>query len=155
MGKFSLDAKDHTTSASIIYPACSIVLAAGEAAEIVELIMTGSGVHAAADTQHDARGCHSTNAGAGTATSQTPNQFDDRSAASVATGSVLYTAVPTVVDTVHDVAFGFNQRGGMRWAVPRGEGIKVNGDDAKLAYRWSVLSSAAGKVNGNMHWWEP
>jgi len=155
MGKYSLDAKDHTTHASSIFPACAIVMAAGEAAEIVEMIMSGSGVTAAADTQHDARGTHSTNAGAGTSTAQTANLWDDRSAASNAVGSVLYTAVPTTVDTVHDVTFGFNQRGGMRWAVPRGEGIRVNGDDAKLAYRWSVLSVAAGKVNGNIHWWEP
>jgi hypothetical protein len=154
MGKFSLDAKDHTTSTSLL-TACSIVYAAGEAGEIVEMMMTGSGVTAAADTQHDARGAHSTNAGAGTSTAQTANQFDDRSAASTATGAVLFTAQPTSIDTVHDVSFGFNQRGGMRWAVPRGEGVKVNGDDAKLAYRWQVISSAAGKVNGNIHWWEP
>ena len=154
MGKFSLDAKDHTTSTGLL-TACSIVYAAGEAGEVVELMMTGSGVTAPADVQHDARGSHSTNATAGTSTAQTPNQFDDRSAASTATGAVLFTAQPTVLDTVHDVAFGFNQRGGMRWAVPRGEGVKVNGDDAKLAYRWSVISSTAGKVNGSMHWWEP
>ena len=67
---------------------------------------------------------------------------------------VLYTAQPTVIDTVHEVSFGFNQRGGMRWAVPKGEGIEVNGDESKLAYIWEVISSAAGKVNANVQWWE-
>jgi len=154
MSKYSLDAKDHTTATALL-PACSIVHAAGEASEIVEMIMTGSGVTGAADTQHSARGEHSTNSTAGTSTAQTANQFDDRSGASTAVGAVLFTVIPAVLDTVHDVAFGFNQRGGMRWAVPRGEGIHVNGDDAKLAYRWDVLSSAAGRVDANMHWWEP
>ena len=155
MGKYSLDAKDHVTHASSIFSACALVYAPGEAGEIVEMLMTGSGVSAAADTQHDARGTHSTNGTPGTSTAQTANLFDDRSAASTAVGSVLYTAVAAVMDTVHDVAFGFNQRGGMRWAVPKGEGVRVNGDDAKLAYRWNVLSQTAGKVNGNIQWWEP
>ena len=56
MGKFSLDAKDHTTSTGLL-TACSVVFAAGEAGEIVEMIMTGSGVTAPADVQHSARGC--------------------------------------------------------------------------------------------------
>ncbi len=154
MGKFGIDAKDHTTSTGLL-TACSIVYAPGSKGELLEMILTGSGVTAAADTQHDARGAHSTNAGAGTSTAQTPTQFHQASAASTATGAVLFTAQPTVIDTVHEVAFGFNQRGGMRWAVPRGEGIDVDGDESKLAYRWQVISSAAGKVTGNIQWWEP
>jgi len=153
VGKYSLSAEDHTTAAALL-GAAGVIFAAGEGGEIVELMMTGSGSTAAADTQHRASGAKSTNAGAGTSTAQTPALFNPRSAASTATGAVKYTVQPTVLDTVYEVMYGFNQRGGMRWAVPRGEGIHVNGDEAKLAYLWQVFSSAAGKVDANIHWWE-
>ncbi len=154
MGKYGVDAKDHTTSTALL-GAIGLVAAAGERAEIVEMIMTGSGVTAAADTQHSARGAKSTNAGVGTKTDTTPTKFDEASAVAALLASILYTVQPTVLDTVHEVMFGFNQRGGMRWAVPKGEGIPVNGDETKLAYIWEVISSAAGKVDANVQWWEP
>jgi len=154
MGKYAVEAKDHTTSTALL-GAVGLIAAAGERAEIVEMIMTGSGVTAAADTQHDARGAHMTQGAAGTATSATPTKFNLASAASTLTAKVLYTVQPTVIDTVHEVSFGFNQRGGMRWAVPKGEGIEINGDETKLAYIWEAISSAAGKVTANVQWWEP
>lgn len=154
MGKYAVDAKDHTTATSLL-GAIGIIAAAGERAEIVEMTMTGSGVTAAADTQHSARGARMTQAGAGTKTDTTPTKFNEASASATMLASILYTVQPTVIDTVHDVMFGFNQRGGMRWAVPKGEGIEVNGDETKLAYIFQVISSAAGKVDANVHWWEP
>lgn len=154
MGKYGVDAKDHTTSTTI-YPAIAITMAAGEVAEIVEMIMTGSGTTAAADTQHSARGARSTNAGAGTSTGATGVKFNEASNVALAACTILYTAAPTVLDTVHEVMFGFNQRGGMRWGVPQGEGITVRGDETKLSYAWEVDSSAGGKVDGNVQWWEP
>ena len=153
MGKYSVDAKDHTTDTALL-TALAITAAAGEEAEIVELIMSGSGSSAAADTQHSARGAKSTNAGAGTSTGATAQKFNEASAAATMATTILYTVQPSVIDTVHEVLFGFNQRGGMRWAVPQGEGIKVRGDETKLSYVWEVISSAAGKVDANAHWWE-
>ncbi len=154
MGKYGMDAKDHVTATSLL-GAIGLVAGAGERAEIVEMIMTGSGVTAAADTQHSARGARMTQAGAGTKTDTTPAKHNEASAAATLLAAILYTAQPTVIDTVHEVLFGFNQRGGMRWAVPKGEGIEVNGDETKLAYIWEVISSAAGKVDANTQWWEP
>ncbi len=155
MGKFGLDAKDHTTATGLL-PALGIIAAAGEKGEVVELIMTGSGVTAAADTQHSARGTRFTNAGPGTSTETVPVKFDEASAVATLLGEILYTgAAPTVKDTIHEIVFGFNQRGGMRWAVPKGEGVKISGDETKLAYLWDVISSAAGKVDANIQWWEP
>ncbi len=154
MGKYAVDAKDHTTGTGLL-GAVGLIAAAGERAEIIEMIMAGSGATAAADTQHEARGAHMTQAGAGTSTAATPTKFNLASAASSLTAAVLYTVQPTDIDTVHEVSFGFNQRGGMRWAVPKGEGIEVNGDESKLAYIWEVISSTAGKVSANVQWWEP
>jgi len=156
MGKFGLSAIDHTTAASqAILPAINADFAAGEEGEIVEIIATGGGTTGAADTEHIMRGTRSTNATAGTSTAQTAQQFNLNGNAAQAAGAVLYTVIPAVLDTIHEVMFGFNQRGGMRWAVPRGEGVDMDGDQSKGSYAVSLASSAAGKVDANMHWWEP
>lgn len=154
MGKYAVDAKDHITSTGLL-GAIGLIAAAGERGEIIEMTMTGSGVNAPADTMHDARGAHMTQAGAGTSTAATPTKFNLASVASSLTGAVLYTVQPTNIDTVHEVSFGFNQRGGMRWAVPQGQGVEINGDESKLAYIWEVISSAAGRVTANVQWFEP
>lgn len=155
MGKFGAHAQDHVTANGTIYPAIGLVAAAGERGEVVELIMTGGGVVAAADTQHTAMAARMDGNAAGTKTDQTPEQFEEASAVATLLASTLYTAVPTNVELVYLVNFGFNQRGGMRWAVPKGEGININGDETELALAWQVESSVAGRVDANAHWWEP
>lgn len=154
MGKFAISAIDHTTATALLQ-ACQATAAAGEEGEIVEMMATGSGITAAADTQHTMRGTRNVNGTAGTSTAQTPVEWNEKGNVAKLAGTVLYTVITAVLDTVHEVMFGFNQRGGMRWAVPRGEGIIVNGDETKLAYNMGIISSAAGKIDANMHWWEP
>ena len=155
MGKYGIHALDHTTANGTIYPAIGLVAAAGERGEVVELSMYGSGTTAPADRQHTATAAKMDGTGAGTKTDTTPEKFEEASAAATLLSSILYTAVPTNVNVVYPIAFGFNQRGGMRWAVPRGEGMFINGDETELAIAWQVESDAAGKVDANAHWWEP
>lgn len=129
--------------------------AAGEQAEVVELIMTGSGTTAAADTQHRAAAYFHDGSTAGTAGSNpTPEKFADGSVAAACLAGIAYTAEPTNINTVALLQFGFNQRGGMRWAVPQGEGIKCMNSFTEKGLVWTVVSSAAGVVDANMHWWE-
>lgn len=154
MAKYSLSAIDHTTATALLQ-ACQITAAATEEAEVIEMTATGSGITAAADTMHTMRGTRNVNGTAGTSTGQTPVEWNENGPAALMAGTVLYTVITAVLDTVHEVMYGFNQRGGMRWAVPRGEGIRVNGDQTKLAYNMGIISSAAGKIDANMHWWEP
>jgi len=154
MGKFSISGINHVTTTGIL-PVCQATAAAGEEGEIVEMMTTGSGVQAAADTQHDMRGTRNVNGTAGTSTAQTAVEWNENGNVAKLAGTVLYTVIPAVLDTIHEVIYSFNQRGGMRWAVPRGDGIRVNGDQTKLAYCMTIISSVAGKVTGNMHWWEP
>ncbi len=155
MPKFGVHARDHTTANGTIYPAIGLVAAAGERGEVVELIMTGAGLTAAADTQHNAMLAKMDGTAAGTKTDTTPEKFNEASAVATLLASILYTAVPTNVNTVYPITFGFNQRGGMRWAVPRGEGMNIHGDETELALAWQVHSSAAGLVDANAQWWEP
>src|SRR3990172_5280680 len=80
-------------------------------AEIVEVIMTGSGATAAADTQHrcDLVGC--TFGATGVSTTTTPIPFNPSAAAALGNYGTNYTTEPTALSAVHPVTFGFNQRG--------------------------------------------
>jgi len=154
MGKYSVSGINHITTTGIL-PVCGCVAGANEEGEIVEMIATGSGVQGAADTQHTMRGTRLVNGTPGVFTSPTPTEWNEKGNVAQLAGTSLYTTIPAVLDTVHEVMFGFNQRGGMRWAVPRGEGVIVNGDETKVAYVMTIISSVAGRVDGNLHWWEP
>jgi hypothetical protein len=68
---------------------------------------------------------------------------------------VEFSAEPTTVGSVYPVLFGFNQRSGLRWAVPRGEGVVFRNADTQIGMVWQVLSDAAGAVDSHAHWWEP
>ena len=123
-------------------------------AEVVELIMTGSGTDAAADTQHTADARYCDFASTGTATSTTPEPMASHVAAAAANGDIVYTAEATNINAVGVVTFGFNQRGGMRWAVPRGDGVVVVNALTEDGLVWTVVAQAAGAVDATMQWWE-
>lgn len=130
--------------------------AAGDWFEAVEFAMTGSGVAAAADRQHRAMVAKCTFGAAGTAgSSPTPEPFDDRANASRMGAGVEYSAEPTTVGSVFPVLFGFNQRGGLRWAVPLLEGVRVYNANTNKGLVFQVISDAAGAVDGHAHWHEP
>jgi hypothetical protein len=126
----------------------------GEWYEFVEGIMTGSGSATAADRQHRARVAKCTFATAGTGTVITAEPMDDFGRASLILATGEFSAEPTVVGTVFPVLWGFNQRGGMRWAVPQGEGVKVYNANTNKGLVFQVLSDAAGEVDGSTMWWE-
>lgn len=130
--------------------------AAGEEGEIVELCMTGAGSAAAADRQHEAKVLPKDATTAGTAGSNpTPEKFHQKSAAAALLAGIEYSAEPTTYGSVFLLLFGFNQRGGLRWGVPRGEGIVIRNADTNVAIGFLVKSDAAGAVDGFGHWWEP
>ena len=156
MGKYAVDFSNFTTPTSTADTALAIVAASGEESEIVELVMTGSGTATAADRQHRAAGYFYDGTTAGTAgSSPTPELMNQRSNAADMTASIEFTAEPTNINTVAVVAFGFNQRGGMRWAVPKGDGVTVRGDDTEDNFAFTVVSDAAGAVDGYAHFYEP
>ena len=124
-------------------------------AEIVECIVTGSGATAAADTQHRAvlNGC--TFAATGASTSVTPIPFHPNGPAALGNFGTNYTGEPTAYEAVAAVQIGFNQRGGMRWAVPQGEGYKIaNAGTTDKGAGIRVISAAAGVVDADLHFWQ-
>jgi hypothetical protein len=123
--------------------------------ELVEAIMTGDGSVTPADIQHQASLAKTTLAGAGVSTTVTAEPMDDASNAARTISKVKYSTEGTVVGTVFPVAFGFNQRGGMRWAVPRGEGMFAYQSLTNKGIAFVVLSSAVGTTEGSVQWWEP
>ena len=155
MGKYWVGFDDFTTTTAN-KTAAKIISAAAKRFEAVEIIMTGSGITAPADTQHNCKAAFLSAAGAGTAGSApTPSKSDQASQASLMTAGVNFSAEPTTYETNVFPIFGFNQRGGMRWAVPQGEGYKADGGQTNLNFGVLVVSSVGGKISGSCYWWEP
>jgi len=124
-------------------------------AEIVEFITTGSGSTAAADIQHRAALTTFTFGATGVSSTITPTAFNPRAAAALGNYGTNYTTEPTTSSAVTPVMFGFNQRGGMRWAVPQGEGYKISSNGiTNYGATIQIVSSAAGNVDANMHLWQ-
>ncbi len=125
--------------------------------EIVEVTMTGSGVAAPADVAHQCQVAFLTNTTSGTAVTPIPlaEKVDQGGIGSGLAVGTAYSAEPTTYNTNTYPLFGFNQRGGMRWGVPQGEGFKSDGGQTALSIGVLVKSSVAGAVDGQAFWWEP
>ena len=123
--------------------------------EIVEVGMYGAGSVAPADIQHQVSLGFLTGATAGTpGSTPTPEKASQRSAAASSTLGVAYSVEPTAYNAVTPVQFSFNQRGGMRWAVPQGEGLMDTFEQTAMHAGLRVLSSAVGTVDAMLLWWE-
>lgn len=153
MAKFAANIGSMTTAATVD-GAIGWTTAVTERGEFVEFIMTGSGSDAAADTQHTATVDFSEGTGAIAGTAQTAQLFDQGSAVGTLEVEVTILTEGTTIQTPSVLMFGFNQRGGMRWAVPRGEGVWLSGDEANEDLEFRVVSSAAGLIDATAHWWE-
>ena len=128
---------------------------AAETVEFVELTMTGTGQAAVADTPHTARFVRCSAGSVGTAgAAQTPEPFEG-TRASLSSCSIEYSNEPTTKATVYPVHFGFNSRGGLRWSVPKGEGVVCRGSDTNIKGIWEVIAQAAGAIDANVHFYEP
>lgn len=154
MPKYGITTVNFTTSTATKTALGVFPNAAGENAEIVELCMTGSGSAAAADIQHRASGVDCTFGATGVSTTLTPEPFNSKAAAATASCGGAYSTEPTTYSSQPSVSFGFNQRGGMRWAVPQGEGIKCHNANTNKGMGWQVISSAAGNIDAYAHFWE-
>lgn len=154
MGKFAISVSGFTTSTTVTTSLATAPNAAGETGEVVEAVMTGSGGHAAVDVQHRCQVTFCTFGATGVSTTVTPEPFHQGTRASQFIAGATFTTEPSSYSGQPSINFGFNQRGGMRWAVPQGEGLILIGgfDDEGVGLR--VLSSGAGNVDGHMHFWE-
>jgi hypothetical protein len=156
MPKYGASFGAFATTTSIL-TALKLVTATKVPVEIVEAAMFGSGTVAPADIQHECTlaAVSAAGAGTGTASPPTPEPFGPNKQ-QAASSSFLWkmTAEPTTYATVFPVLFSFNQRGGMRWAVPRGEGMGNVFEATQMHIGQRVRSSAVGTVDGHLHFWE-
>lgn len=150
MAKFWVGFSSFTTSTAI-KTAIKIIGAASKMWECYEVGMYGDGLTAPADIQQQVMFAVGTNGGAGTpGASPTPEKVVQNFVASGLTAGVKYSAESTTVTTNQFPLMSFNQRGGMRWAVPSGMGF--GGDATQLSAFILTQSSAAGTVGGNAFW---
>jgi len=156
MPKYGIQFASQTTSTSpksIL--GCYMVTTLTMDAEIVEVIATGSGSVAAADIQTRVQLVPFTFGATGASTSITPIAFNPRAAAALGNYGTNYSTEPTTSAAVVPVFFAHNQRGGMRWAVPQGEGYKINSNGiTHYGATVQTLSSAAGNEDANLHLWQ-
>ena len=162
MGKYGFSAQNYATTTAL---RTVILLSAGttlgRSAEIIEVIMTGGRGSGPQDIMHDAVGNFCTMATTGTAGSAPVavplDPLNGNASKTGAAGAqIAFTAEPSVYDTVNPLLYGFNQRGGMRFSVPQGEGMKIFSQaTGKMAFGMQVISSVAGNVNANYMYWEP
>src|SRR4051812_41817241 len=155
MAKFGVSFGDFTTSASVI-TMLKLVSVTKAPVEIVEAAGYGGGVTAPADVQHTMTLARCSAAGAGTGTASPPAGEPFGNSLVTATSTILWkmTAEPTTYATVFPVLSAFNQRGGLRWGVPRGEGVFNQFENTNMHTGWRCQSSVAGAVTGHLHWWE-
>jgi hypothetical protein len=154
MSRFECGYSNFTTSTAA-KTAAKLIGAAAKSWEIYESGMYGSGLAAPADIQHQCIMAFSTNGGAGSGgTSPTPEPIIQNETVSALTTTVTYTSEPTTYTTNQFALFSFNQRGGMRWAVPIGMGFQANGASTQLSMGQLVKSSAAGAIDGVLQWAE-
>jgi hypothetical protein len=156
MPKYGIQFANQTTStANKSVLGCYMVTSLTMDAEIVEVIITGSGSVAAADIQTRAQLVPFTFGATGASTSITPIPFNPRAGAALGNYGTNYSTEPTTSSAVVPVQFGFNQRGGMRYAVPQGEGYKINSNGiTHYGATVQTLASAAGNVDANLHFWQ-
>jgi len=155
MGKYSAHFSAYTTAATVKTALSLVPAATNVMCELVDVIMTGDGATAAADVQHECHVAKSTIGAAGTATTITAEPMDDASNAARTVTKVKYSVEGTTIGSVFVVNFGFNQRGGMRWAVPRGEGVFAYQPLTNKGIVVCVVSSAVGACQGVGQFWEP
>lgn len=154
MPKYGISWPDFADSTSVI-TMIRLVSVSKFPWEVVELAMYGGGTTAPADIQHAATFCFLSAAGAGTATSSpTPERFAQQSAAASSTVGSRFTGEPTTYAGQQPVMVAFNQRGGMRWGVPQGEGLSNTFEQTNMHAGWRAQASTAGTVTGHVHWWE-
>lgn len=155
MAKFGVSWGGFATTTSVI-TMIKVVSVTKAPVEIVEAAMYGAGTVAPADVQHEATlaAVSAAGAGTGTASPPTPEPFGNKLVAASSTILWKMTAEPTTYATVFPILSAFNQRGGMRYAVPRGEGYFNQFENTQMHTGWRCQSSVAGSVSGHVHFWE-
>lgn len=156
MAKYGVSFGSFATTTGVL-TALKLVTVTKAPVEIVDFGMFGGGLVAAADIQHQCTLAPVSAAGAGTGTASPPTPENiGANKLAAASSSILWkmTAEPTTYGSVFPFLMSFNQRGGMRFGVPRGEGYGNIFENTSMHIGMRVQSSAVGTVDGYMQWWE-
>lgn len=155
MPKFGASFASFATTTGVL-TALKLVTVTKIPVEVVELAGFGGGLVAPADIQHSMTAAPVSAAGAGTGAASPPTPEPMGANKTAAASSFLWkmTAEPTTYGSVFPILISFNQRGGMRWAVPKGEGYGNVFENTSMHIGFRVQSSAVGTVDGYLQFWE-
>jgi hypothetical protein len=124
-------------------------------AEIIELLATGGGTAAVADTPIQASAAFASTTLVGVGTTRTAEKLDGQGAATIGTCTTVdFSTEPTTYASVFPVFFGFNTRGGNKFSVPQGEGLKVDSGASNNRLGWRLQGQAAATCDSQGQGWE-
>ena len=154
MPKFGAHASNFVTTTGVKTALMAWALS-NRRAEIIELLMTGSGLAAVADTPHQATAAFASTTLVGVGTTITAEKMDGQGAAAIGTCiTSAFSSEPTTYASVFSVAFGFNTRGGNKFSVPQGEGLKVDSGASNNRLGWRAQGQAPGAIDAQLQGWE-
>lgn len=160
MGKYAVSWNNSSVPTGLTTKALINTNAALEIAEIIEVLVTGAGAASPQDIQISiqAGGCTVTTAGTtGAAFTPVPMTGGIMPASNLV-ANTSYTGEPTVFASA-SVVYGINQRGGMCWSVPQGEGFRLvgatNQTNCGFGVRLVPSTTTNCAVDGHVHFWEP
>ena len=153
MSKFGVQLSTLTTTTSVV---TGIMLwgLTNRRAEIIEMVVTGAGLSAVADTPHQASGAYASTTLVGVGTTTTPEKFAQGSAVANSCTTTNFTQEPTTYGAVFPVMWGFNTRGGNKFSVPQGEGVKVDSGATQNRFGLRARGQQAGSVDMEMQFVE-
>lgn len=154
MGKF-LSGFSNSPTSTTAKTFMKIAGQSGKNFEVVYIYMGLAGASGPGDFQHQVNVGWINNATIGTPGSVTaPIRMSYAGPTSVLSVGVAYTAEPTAYDAFIPPLMGFNQRGGVQFSVPRGEGF-ITDPASAMGFGVRVLSNTPGNVDGAIMFWEP
>ena len=145
MAGYHFGFSNYPTSGTTVKTAMKIAGLSGRQFEVNWVFMGGAAPVAPGDFQCQVQAGWISNAGIGTPGSVTvPIKLDYTAAAAAHSCGIAYTAEPTAYDSYVAPFFSFNQRGGMVWQMPEGDGFISDPASAYgLGFRTIANTSAA------------
>lgn len=156
MAKFLFGISNWPTSSTTVKTLMKVAGQSGKFFEVVWIYTGGAPAIAPQDFAYQAQVGWVSNATIGTPSSVTiPIKVNGYAGpSSVISCGIGYTAEPTTYDAFVVPLFGHNNRGGMLFQVPRGEGFQTDPASA-MGFGVRTICNTAGNMDGSLMYHEP
>ena len=155
ISKFLFGFSNWATSGTTVKTVMKVAGQSGKAFEVVWIYLGGAATVAPQDFAYQAQVGWVSNATIGTPSSvPVPIELNYSGPTSVLSCGIAYTAEPTTYDAYVVPLFGHNNRGGMLFQVPRGEGF-ITGAASAMGLGVRTICNTSGNMDGSLMYHEP